>query len=48
MAEQLTAAGHRVRVLTPLHVGAGDPPLWPCVVDAVRDDCGRCPTATSP
>ncbi|MFJ2894140.1 alpha/beta hydrolase [Streptomyces sp. NPDC087218] len=37
VAARLTAAGHRVRVPSLLHVGAGGPPYWPRVVDAVRD-----------
>ena len=38
VAEHLTAAGHRVRVPSLLHAGAGGPPFWPRVVNAVRDD----------
>jgi hypothetical protein len=44
VAEQLAAAGHRVRVPSLLHVGEGDPPFWPRIVSAVRDDLGKIPT----
>jgi hypothetical protein len=37
VAEQLTAAGHRVRLPSLLHVTDGEPPYWPAVVTAVRD-----------
>ncbi|MFE7168098.1 alpha/beta hydrolase [Streptomyces sp. NPDC057616] len=43
VAEHLTAAGHRVRVPSLLSVGAGEPPFWPRVVDAVRDDLREVP-----
>ncbi|MGW3359321.1 alpha/beta hydrolase [Streptomyces bungoensis] len=42
-AEELTAAGFQVRVPSLLHVGAGDPPFWPRVADAVRDDLRQVP-----
>ncbi|WP_406432445.1 alpha/beta hydrolase [Streptomyces sp. NBC_00631] len=47
VAEHLTAAGHQVRVPSLLHIGAGAPPFWPRVVDAVRDDLRQVP-ADSP
>jgi hypothetical protein len=47
VAERLVAAGHRVRVPSLLRVGAGAPPFWPRVVDAVRDDLRQVP-ADSP
>jgi len=47
VADHLTAAGHRVRVPSLLHVGAGAPPFWPRVVEAVRDDLRQVP-ADSP
>ncbi|MFG2791906.1 alpha/beta hydrolase [Streptomyces sp. NPDC048419] len=47
VADHLTAAGHRVRVPSLLHVGAGAPPFWPRVADAVRDDLRSVP-ADSP
>ncbi|MFI6575989.1 alpha/beta hydrolase [Nocardiopsis sp. NPDC050513] len=43
VAEHLTATGHRVRVPSLLHVGAGRPPFWPRVVDAVRDALRKVP-----
>ncbi|MFJ9542285.1 alpha/beta hydrolase [Streptomyces sp. NPDC101225] len=43
VAERLTAAGHRVRVPSLLHVGAGAPPFWPRAVEAVRDDLRQVP-----
>ncbi|MGZ4653526.1 MAG: hypothetical protein ACXVYY_05355 [Oryzihumus sp.] len=43
VAEQLTAAGCRVRVPSLQHVVAGEPPFWPRIVDAVRDDLGQVP-----
>ncbi|MFF9625044.1 alpha/beta hydrolase [Streptomyces griseosporeus] len=43
VADHLTAAGHQVRVPSLLTVGAGAPPFWPRVVDAVRDDLRRVP-----
>ncbi|MGW2830787.1 alpha/beta hydrolase [Streptomyces sp. NPDC001286] len=43
VAERLAAAGHQVRVPSLLGVGSGDPPFWPRVVDAVRDDLRRVP-----
>ncbi|WP_280893752.1 alpha/beta hydrolase [Streptomyces sp. SAI-135] len=45
-AERLEAAGHRVRVPSLLHIGAGAPPFWPRVVDAVRDDLRRVPAGS--
>ncbi|MFJ8825129.1 alpha/beta hydrolase [Streptomyces sp. NPDC102467] len=45
VAAQLTAAGYRVRVPSLVHVGAGAPPFWPGVVDAVRDDLRQLPAA---
>ncbi|MFH9978958.1 alpha/beta hydrolase [Streptomyces sp. NPDC017179] len=47
VAERLTAAGHRVRVPSLLHVGVGGPPFWPRAVSAVRDDLRQVP-ADSP
>ncbi|MCX4681086.1 alpha/beta hydrolase [Streptomyces sp. NBC_01433] len=47
VAEQLTAAGYQVRVPSLLHVGAGEPPFWPRIVKAVRDDLGEIPTGRS-
>ncbi|MFG2526202.1 alpha/beta hydrolase [Streptomyces sp. NPDC048527] len=38
MAEHLTAAGYQVRVPSLLRIGAGAPPFWPRIVNAVRDD----------
>jgi len=43
VAEQLTAAGYQVRVPSLLTVGAGGPPFWPRIVDAVRTDLDRLP-----
>ena len=43
VAEHLVAAGHRARVPSLLHVGAGPAPFWPRVVDAVRDDLREVP-----
>lgn len=43
VAEQLAAAGHRVRVPSLLEVGVGAPPFWPRVVDAVRDELRQVP-----
>ncbi|MFI8230132.1 alpha/beta hydrolase [Streptomyces sp. NPDC085900] len=43
VAERLAAAGYQVRVPSLLGVGSGDPPFWPRVVDAVRDDLRRVP-----
>ncbi|EYT81437.1 hypothetical protein CF54_19430 [Streptomyces sp. Tu 6176] len=47
VAGHLEAAGHRVRVPSLLHIGAGAPPFWPRVADAVRDDLREVP-ADSP
>lgn len=44
VAEQLAAAGHQVRVPSLLHVGAGEPPFWPRIANAVRDDLWEIPT----
>ncbi|MFE4958027.1 alpha/beta hydrolase [Streptomyces sp. NPDC056653] len=44
VAEQLAAAGYQVRVPSLLHVGAGGPPFWPRIADAVRDDLREIPT----
>ncbi|MDK1473091.1 alpha/beta hydrolase [Streptomyces sp. 549] len=46
VAEHLAAAGHQVRVPSLLHAGAGAPPFWPRVVDAVRDDLQQVPTGS--
>ncbi|MDI1453791.1 alpha/beta hydrolase [Streptomyces sp. ATE26] len=46
MAEHLTAAGYRVRVPSLLHIGAGEPPFWPRVADAVRDDLRQVPAGS--
>ncbi|WP_234021428.1 alpha/beta hydrolase [Streptomyces sp. 142MFCol3.1] len=43
VADQLRAAGHQVRVPSLLDVGAGPPPFWPRVVEAVRDDLRQVP-----
>ncbi|MEU1202759.1 alpha/beta hydrolase [Streptomyces sp. NPDC005813] len=43
VADRLRAAGHQVRVPSLLDVGAGAPPFWPRVVDAVRDDLRQVP-----
>ncbi|MGX1472365.1 UNVERIFIED_CONTAM: hypothetical protein RKD50_001173 [Streptomyces canus] len=43
VAEHLVAAGHRARVPSLLHLGAGPAPFWPRVVDAVRDDLREVP-----
>ncbi|MCX5498349.1 alpha/beta hydrolase [Streptomyces sp. NBC_00053] len=43
VAEHLTAAGYTVRVPSLLHIGAGAPPFWPRVADAVRDDLRQVP-----
>ncbi|WP_225094711.1 alpha/beta hydrolase [Streptomyces sp. CoH27] len=47
VAAHLLAAGHRVRVPSLLHIGSGDPPFWPRVVDAVRDDLRQVPAGSS-
>ncbi|MER6980324.1 alpha/beta hydrolase [Streptomyces carpinensis] len=46
VAEHLTSAGHRVRVPSLLHIGAGAPPYWPRIVDAVRDDLRQVPAGS--
>ncbi|MEU9588932.1 alpha/beta hydrolase [Streptomyces sp. NPDC048193] len=46
VAEHLTAAGHQVRVPSLLHIGAGGPPFWPRVVDAVREDVRQVPAGS--
>ncbi|RPE43716.1 alpha/beta hydrolase family protein [Streptomyces sp. Ag109_O5-1] len=46
VAEHLTAAGHRVRVPSLLHIGDGAPPFWPRVVDAVRDELRQVPAGS--
>ncbi|OIK07472.1 alpha/beta hydrolase [Streptomyces monashensis] len=38
VAAHLLAAGHRVHVPSLLHIGTGEPPFWPRVAGAVRDD----------
>ncbi|MEU4539534.1 alpha/beta hydrolase [Streptosporangium sp. NPDC023825] len=38
VANHLTAAGYQVRVPSLLCIGAGAPPFWPPIVDAVRND----------
>ncbi|NDZ83577.1 alpha/beta hydrolase [Streptomyces sp. SID10853] len=43
VAEQLAAAGHQVRVPSLLQVGAGGPPFWPRIAQAVRDDLAGIP-----
>jgi hypothetical protein len=43
VAAQLAAAGYQARVPSLLRVGEGEPPYWPRVVDAVRDDLGALP-----
>ncbi|MFE2375733.1 alpha/beta hydrolase [Streptomyces sp. NPDC059398] len=43
VAERLTAGGHQVRVPSLLHVGAGGPPFWPRIVEAVRDGLADVP-----
>ncbi len=46
VVEHLTAAGHQVRVPSLVNVGAGAPPFWPHVVDAVRDELRQVPADT--
>ncbi|MFD8612183.1 alpha/beta hydrolase [Streptomyces sp. NPDC059631] len=46
VAGRLEAAGHRVRVPSLLHIGAGSPPFWPRVADAVRDDLREVPAGS--
>lgn len=46
VAGHLAAAGHPVRVPSLLHVGAGEPPFWPRVAEAVRDDLRQVPAAS--
>lgn len=46
VAEHLVAAGHRVRVPSLLHIGAGAPPFWPSIVGAVRDDLRQVPAGS--
>ncbi|MEV6053588.1 alpha/beta hydrolase [Streptomyces sp. NPDC052107] len=43
VAEHLSAAGHPVRVPSLLHIGAGAPPFWPRIAEAVRDDLRQVP-----
>ncbi|WP_432176652.1 alpha/beta hydrolase [Streptomyces sp. Tue6028] len=43
VADRLRAAGHQVCVPSLLDVGAGAPPFWPWVVEAVRDDLRQVP-----
>ncbi|HWG25260.1 hypothetical protein [Actinospica sp.] len=43
VADRLASAGYQARVPSLLRVGEGEPPYWPRVVDAVRDDLGRLP-----
>jgi hypothetical protein len=45
VADLLTAAGHRVRVPSLLEVAVGgEPPFWPRVASAVRDELKEIPT----
>lgn len=46
VAQHLTASGHRVRVPSLLHIGAGAPPFWPRVADAVRDELRQVPAGS--
>ncbi|WAE71075.1 alpha/beta hydrolase [Streptomonospora nanhaiensis] len=46
VAERLTAAGYRVRVPSLLHIGAGAPPFWPRIAEAVRDDLRQAPAGS--
>ncbi|MZD10276.1 alpha/beta hydrolase [Streptomyces sp. SID5785] len=46
VAEHLTAAGHRVRLPSLLHVGDGAPPYWPRAVAAVRASLHGLPADT--
>ncbi|MFJ9552435.1 alpha/beta hydrolase [Nocardiopsis sp. NPDC101807] len=46
VAEHLAAAGHRVRVPSLLRIGAGAPPFWPRIADAVREDLRRVPAGS--
>ena len=46
VAEHLTAAGYQVRVPSLLNVGAGAPPFWPRVVNAVRDEVRQIPAGS--
>ncbi|MGW5433558.1 alpha/beta hydrolase [Streptomyces sp. NPDC004059] len=47
VAERLRAEGYQVRVPSLLHIGAGAPPFWPRIADAVRNDLRQVP-ADSP
>ncbi|WP_433696867.1 alpha/beta hydrolase [Nocardiopsis sp. CA-288880] len=46
VAEHLTAAGYRVRVPSLLRIGAGAPPFWPRIAEAVRDDLRQVPAGS--
>lgn len=45
VAGELAAAGYQVRVpsLVPAVAGKGEPPFWPAIVEAVREDLSRVP-----
>ncbi|MER6738635.1 alpha/beta hydrolase [Streptomyces puniciscabiei] len=47
VAEHLRARGYEVRVPSLRHIGAGTPPFWPRIADAVRGDLRQVP-ADSP
>ncbi|MFF0290637.1 alpha/beta hydrolase [Streptomyces sp. NPDC005262] len=46
VAELLTVAGYQVQVPSLLRIGAGAPPFWPRIVDAVRDDLRQGPAGS--
>ncbi|WP_327287507.1 alpha/beta hydrolase [Streptomyces sp. NBC_01198] len=46
VAEELAAAGYQVRVPSLLHIGAGAPPFWPRIAEAVHDDLRHVPVDT--
>lgn len=46
VAEYLTSAGYHARVPSLLQVGRGEPPYWPRLIGAVREDLAQVPTST--
>ena len=46
VAVHLAAAGYQVRVPSLLHIGAGAPPFWPRVAEAVGDDLREVPAGS--
>jgi hypothetical protein len=46
VAEHLTTTGYQVRVPSLLHIGAGAPPFWPRIAEAVRDDLQQVPVGS--